>query len=277
MKKNFLNNTGLACLFCFSLFFLPACKTTQKTVTNPVPVNLPAAVSGTLLDSVLAHQVAFHFLSAKASVSYVDHNNDETSFSVTLRAAKDSLIWISVTPLLGIEAARVLISRDSVHLLDRLHHTLVSRDYRFLEDMLKTHVDFQMLQSMLVGNYFSGTGKPILSETTAEMFYLLSTLPAADTPHIAGAMYPGHSSYQDYWIDNTFRIAKTKIQDDSQQRSLAVDYGSFQTFNNSIIPTTIRIAVTADKPARIAIDYARIGEDPSITFPFYVPEKYTRE
>ena len=39
---------------------------------------------------------------------------------------RDSAIWLSISPLLGIEAVRVLLTKDSVKALDRLNNIYYS-------------------------------------------------------------------------------------------------------------------------------------------------------
>ena len=39
------------------------------------------------------------------------------SFTLNVRMAKDSVIWMSISPALGVEAARILLTPDSVQVL----------------------------------------------------------------------------------------------------------------------------------------------------------------
>ena len=118
--------------FRFFIFLLAvillciSCRTTKKVTEAPLPVKLKGDNVIELFDSMMAHQFTYTWLSAKADVEYTDRNNETSSFDVNLRMKKDSAIWISITPLLGIEVARVLVTPDSMRILDRIGKTYLS-------------------------------------------------------------------------------------------------------------------------------------------------------
>jgi len=279
MRKNFSNSRYLF-LVALLPFLLVACKTSQKTVSVPEqPVILEAQPSDSLFAKVMQHPLRFDWLTAKASVDYTDADGDEKSFNVSMRCTRDSAIWLSVTPpVLGIEVVRTLITRDSLYLLDRLHHIYIVRDYGYLEDLLKTRVTFESLQALLTGNYFSGIeGRPVVSIYEESPYYILSTLPKQQPVRSAEARNPAHPQVQDYWIDPTYRIARTRIEDHGQQRAMVVNYSGFTQHGESWFPMHILLNIESAKPTRINIEYSKINFDGPLSFPFYVPEKFSRE
>ena len=117
-----------------SLYFM-SCRTTKKVVESPsASVKLKGEEVIQIFDSVKSREFDFNYLSAKAEVSYTDKSGETSSFDINLRICRDSAIWISITPLLGIEVARVLIRHDSVIVLDRIHKNVMNpakRDFSF--------------------------------------------------------------------------------------------------------------------------------------------------
>src|ERR1043165_2055158 len=109
-------------LFAGVIIFFYACHTQKRTVETPAPVKLKGENVIQLFDSVIAHQFDFTSLTAKAAVE-IATDKETTSFDVNIRMKKDSAIWLSITPLLGIEVARVLVTRDSIRILDRINKT----------------------------------------------------------------------------------------------------------------------------------------------------------
>src|SRR6188768_3901954 len=127
-------------LFAILIFYLLSCRTTKKIVDSPsASVKLKGEEVIQVFDSVKAKEFLFNFFSAKAEVSYTDKSGETNSFDINLRISRDSVIWISITPLLGIEVARVLIRQDSIFVLDRLHKEVMKRDYQYFEDLWKTN------------------------------------------------------------------------------------------------------------------------------------------
>ncbi|MCY7410274.1 MAG: DUF4292 domain-containing protein [Chitinophagales bacterium] len=143
MNKLFLL---LAVIFFFS------CKTpavVTKTPAAPIAPNNNAA-SGSIIDSVNAHAFKFEYFSGKAKV-VVNDNGDKTEFTASIRMKNDSAIWISISPALGLEAARVLMTKDSVLLIDRLHKERFSKGYNFFSKYTSLPITLQTMQDLIKG------------------------------------------------------------------------------------------------------------------------------
>ena len=73
----------------------------------------------------------------------------------SLLKRKDSAIWISVTPVLGIEVARLLVTNDSVKMMNRLNSTYFTGNFKLINKLFNADIDYDMFQSFLVGNDFT--------------------------------------------------------------------------------------------------------------------------
>lgn len=75
------------------------------------------------------------------------------TFTLNVRMAKDSVIWMSISPALGVEAARVLLTPDSVQVMSKLlgSRFVFQGNYTQLEDAVQAPVSFDLLQDLLVG------------------------------------------------------------------------------------------------------------------------------
>src|ERR1700751_2902708 len=79
-------------------------------------------------------------------------DGEEHSFNVTVRTRKDSVIWMSISKL-GIDAARVLITKDTVKITIGLtEKKYFIGDFSYINDLLNADLDFNMLQALLFGN-----------------------------------------------------------------------------------------------------------------------------
>lgn len=78
---------------------------------------------------------------------------DDQSFKVNLRMRRDSALWLSITPALGVEAVRIVFTTDSIKLLSKVpgNRFAYLGDYGALELELGTPVNFRMIQSVLLG------------------------------------------------------------------------------------------------------------------------------
>lgn len=263
-------------LILFASIYFIACRTTKKVVDSPsASVKLKGEEVIEIFDSVKAKEFSFEYLSAKAEVSYTDKSGETNTFDINLRLRRDSLIWISITPLLGIEVARVLIGHDSVIVLDRLHKNYMKRDYRYFEDLWKTNLNFEMIQSVMVGNYFQYQEKEKLrSIYEEEPFIILSTLNKRQARRAAEEKDPNKPMVQDFWIDGNYRIAKSRITDEKKDRYVEASYKNFTDVNGSLFPNNLVVTFASSTPAIISVEYTKIVNEDTLQMPFTVPEKY---
>jgi len=255
-----------------------SCKTTKKViVTAPHPVKLKGEEVITLFDSVVQHQFDFNLLSAKVSVDYTDKSGETNSFDVNLRMRKDSAIWLSVTPLLGIEAARVILTKDSIRILDRVHKTYSEYDYSFLENMLRNKINFEMIQAVIIGNYFPYLkNEKLKSSYEEEPYFILSTLNKHKSKRVQEEKDPNKPIIQDFWIDGNYRIAKSKITDDKLDRYVEANYKNFVAVDEKLFPSNMVVTISSTTPIIIKLEYNKVVREDMLTFPFTVPEKYER-
>jgi hypothetical protein len=257
------------------LIGLSSCRT-KKVIKSPdSKIKLKGEEVIQVFDSVKSKEFTYHYLSAKANVSYTDKSGETNSFDINVRMCHDSAIWISITPLLGIEVARVMIRPDSIIILDRLHKTVMRRDFMYFEEWLKANVNFNMIQAVITGNYFQYQEKEkIKSLYDEEPYVILSTLNKRQARRAAEEKDPSKPLIQDFWIDGNYRIAKSRITDDKQNRSIEASYKDFSEVNSHLIPNSIVVTVAAQSPTIIKVDYTRIEAAETLQMPFSVSDKY---
>lgn len=273
-QLNFLRKAFLPVLLGLLLF--SSCKTTRKVVDIPsVQVKLKGADVVQVFDSVTANQFKFAYLAAKATVDYTDKSGETQSFDVNMRMRYDSAIWISITPLLGIEVARVILDKDSLKIMDRVHKTFMARDYVFLEELLKTTVNFEMVQAVVIGNYFPyQKADKIKSVYEDEPYVILSSMNKRRMKRVLEENDPAKPVVQDFWIDGNFRIAKSKITDDKLDRWVMASYKNFSEVGGKLFPNDLVVSISSSSPTIIKISYNKLTVDEAFTMPFTVPEKY---
>ncbi|MBA3705015.1 MAG: DUF4292 domain-containing protein, partial [Bacteroidetes bacterium] len=134
------------------IFLFTSCKNQQKIVLNKDKGKciLDFKNARTLTTNLKTNEFRFERLNAKLSVeALIDSSSN--SFTVTLRMKKDSIIWMSISKL-GIEGARVLITKDSVRFINRVENKYFKGDFTYVSKLLNTELDYEMLQSLLIGN-----------------------------------------------------------------------------------------------------------------------------
>jgi hypothetical protein len=112
----------------------------KVTTTAPVP----------LTDLQRAGQANFNYWSSKGKL-YFKNERSEQNASFDLRMKKDSLIWLSVR-VLSIEGLRVMITTDSLLIIDKVNRDQVALGLDSVSRGLGIRVDFALAQAALVGN-----------------------------------------------------------------------------------------------------------------------------
>lgn len=266
----------LSFIVLFSSIYFLSCRITRKVVDSPsASVKLKGEEVIQIFDSVKEKEFLFDYLSAKAEVSYTDKSGETNSFDINLRIRHDSAIWISITPLLGIEVARVLINHDSVIVLDRLHKKYLKRDFQYFEELWKTNINFEMIQAVIVGNYFQYLEKEKLrSVYEEEPYFILSTLNKRQARRAAEEKDPNRPLVQDFWIDGNFRIAKSRITDEKKDRWVEASYKNFTEVNGHLFPNNLVVTIASTSPTIIRIEYTKAVNEDTLQMPFSIPEKY---
>ena len=93
----------------------------------------------------------FEYLTSKAKFKF-DHEDKKVSATANFRIRKDSIIWVSITPGLGLEAARVLVDRNRVLVLNKLDKEYYEYNFQELSEKYGFDFSFDMIQSVILGN-----------------------------------------------------------------------------------------------------------------------------
>src|SRR6266513_1723375 len=88
-------------------------------------------------NGIQSNHINFTTFSAnKIDVDYEDGDGKKYNVTAHVRMYKDSVIWISITAILGIEGLRAYITKDSVHLLNKQDKTYSVRVVSYLQDVI---------------------------------------------------------------------------------------------------------------------------------------------
>jgi hypothetical protein len=215
-------------------------------------------------------------ISAKAAVDS-DIGGSTNSFTISLRLKTDSIIWISISPLLGIEVARVMLTRDTVKFMDRLGNKYSISDYQMLNELFRVNVDFDIIQGVLTGNLFSYKKGKFNSVYLEEGYYILSTLSKRALKRSLEDIDINRPIVQDIWVDGlTYRVTKLSIEDQRTNKSLLTDYSDHQPTDGGIFPYRSSTVINADKQIKIKIEYNKISLNTDLDFPFKIPAGYEK-
>lgn len=254
--------------FCVCLMLLISCRTRHLTASGP-STNLSEE---DIVELMKKNQFRFITLSLKFNAE-VQTGEENNSFSGNIYIVKDSTIWISVQKL-GLEAFRLLITPDSVKMLDRINKVYIAGDYFVLSQMLKSNFDFDILQALFTGNdteQYTTTGFVTKKENDA---YILSH---KNRKKQSGGSVPD-SMNQEIWArDGDFKIVKNIMKKETVDgtKTIEVSYSEFQDFEGQKFPQKIDFQLIDIKTITASIVFTRITPEKKESFPFSIPATYT--
>jgi hypothetical protein len=256
------------------LYIIIGCNPQRRIIKEPIKDKK----ADYLFEQLKKNEFLFEWLNVKFSAT-VKINKTENSFSGTMRIRKDSIIWVSLTPALGIEAARAVITKDSIKLLNRLETTYFADDFDYLNELLKADLDFDMLQSLLIGNDFSFYENNVFKATVDGMLYKLSTVNRMKLKKYIKSSADSLSLLtQDIWLDpETFKITKVHLKELKVNHKLEAEYSDFSKVDSLLFPFKLSFDASSDKEKiEILIDVSKVNTTGPLEFPFNVSSKYER-
>ncbi len=143
-------NAFLLIIIPFLLF--SACKTSKKATSNKENTTnqgtkTPLDVFWTTFEKSKLNPA---WLSAKAEVNYSDRDQ-QIGVSAAIIMRKDSALLMAFRKF-GFEAVRVLITKDSIFIINRLTSEYAKKPLSFIEQKFNLPANFEAVQNFVLGN-----------------------------------------------------------------------------------------------------------------------------
>ena len=203
--------------------------------------------------------------SAKLDVDYEDADGKKyNNITTHLRMLKDSVIWVSITAILGIEGLRAVITRDSVKILDKQNKIATLRSVSYLQEVTALPLDLHSMQDLIVGNpvfldsnilsYRKSPGSISLL-SLGEFFKNLLTIGEADK-----------------------QLQSSKLDDlnELRNRTCYLTYSDYEKDDGFTFPTKRTISVAEKKKLDIKMNFKQFKFNETLSFPFSIPKNYKR-
>jgi hypothetical protein len=260
---------------------LVSCRTHTKTaVKSTETVTLPAGqelipAADSIIKTIRSADIQFKWFTARLNAN-ADIDSKANSFNANLRIKRDSVIWMSISPALGIEVARVFITPDSLKFINRINNTYFKGDYRYLNSLLQIESNFQMIQAILLGNsYLHYKDEKYFSEVEYGD-WVISTLNKRKIKRETELEIPQIVTQEIWYSLLRKKIFRMEMQDFRPQRKFSVEYKSFIEVEGQMAPTELSIIANAAKNLRISLQYSKTSIDKEVNLPFSIPENYEK-
>ena len=133
------------CIF-FVLFFITSCGVKKNVVKELESININDIVS-----QINFNKINSNWLYVKGKIKMIS-NNDKVSLGVSMKIRQDSLIWLSISaPIIG-EINRVMLTPDSLYVINRPNSTWLIKPIKQLKNQFGVSLSYSDIQAFLSNN-----------------------------------------------------------------------------------------------------------------------------
>jgi len=257
VRRNIWTKLGFLVL---TVLIIASCAS-KKRVAKKDELLPRASTEAELLKNYELSNLNFHTFSgrAKAKLQVGEESHNAT---VNIRMDRDKSIWISVTALLGVEAARVLITPDSVKIMNKLRGEYIAKPFSYIYNYTNKGVSFRMLQDILVGNM------------TVDLLRTdqLQVATSSDDVQVIG-IKDGLTFH--YGVNNKNRPFTFNLIELGKNQKLETTYSDFADISGYNFPQrfTLNIEGAGDKVSADML-YNKSEFNSAVETPFNVPSRY---
>ena len=123
------------------------------------------------LVSPMAHAADYEWMTAKMTFDVTAEGEELNDLSGILRMRRDSVIWISATAMMGMEAVRACVTTDSVVVVNRLEKTYLAEPFADVAASLQLPLTLPETQALLLGDGKSDHVELCFGTYTAKIRY----------------------------------------------------------------------------------------------------------
>jgi hypothetical protein len=272
-----MKNLILGCLILFIIILQVACRSTKKigqaiskkdtasvTITPRITYEDTLQYISGLMDSMRLRHLPFSTFSAKTKVVYANKEGKQPDFIAFIRMQKDSVIWLSLANDIGIEGIRMLITPDSIKVMDKLAKTIQIRPLSSLQEISQIPFSFTDLQKILIG-------EPIFFDK--ETVYSYSGKPNEYTLYSHSGMFRNAVS-----ISGDYYLEKSRIDDLNTALNRRADlfYKEYEWQNNILFSTLREIFISYKDNFSVQMKFKDYQFNQILSFPFVIPKKFKK-
>lgn len=220
------------------------------------------------MNAIESRHIDFRTFSAKIKVDYEDSKGSQPTITAYVRIVKDSEIWVSMyATVFNIEAFRILITKDSVFVLDKLNKEVQMRSIDYLQQTTEIPIDFKTLQDLIIGNpiYFN---PPITSYKQVDNKILLAT---------AGKFFKHLLTLNNQ--DTLILHSKLDDVDINRNRTADITYDNYNYDNKDNIDfaTYREITVSEKNKLDVRLNFKQYDFNKDLSISFSIPQNYQRK
>lgn len=239
-----------------------SCKTKRKIamLSTDVPTETNAANAASIKTFEM-NNLDFYTFSGRAKTK-IEMDGNIQDVTLNVRIERDKAIWLSVTAILGVEVARVMITPDSVKILNKLQGEYIAKPFTYIYNYTNRGITFTTLQDLLMANVSSN----LLRTDNVQV--------ASTTDEFIVVGIKEQLSYQ-YRINQKNRPFNFVMQEVGGINNLEAFYGNYVKTDGYNFPHNIALNIVGeDMSLKAQLGYNRVSFNENVEMPFSVSSRY---
>ncbi|OYU97728.1 MAG: hypothetical protein CFE21_05420 [Bacteroidetes bacterium B1(2017)] len=220
-------------LLCISI---EACKTKKIAQVEPPKKEIVKDLSDKNKDvffkQVIAEKNTTDALSFSSEAEYKDDKQSAT-INIEVQAKRNQYIFLNAKAFGIVNVARVMISPDSIRILDLINRKYISASYRFMQSYSTAPIGFEQLQNMVWANaMFDPKAGNTTIDSLGEFINLIQNLGATEQK----------ASYS-----KSLKTQSVVLTEQAKMQEMRVKFGNFKWIEGIHYPHQIVINITGEK------------------------------
>jgi len=244
------------------------------------------------------NRLDFETFNARFSAK-TDINNEKLSFKGTLKIKRDSIIWLSLTKLGGVEMIRLILTQDSIKFINKWDKEYYLGTIDKINRLENVTLSYFQIQDLLLGELIEYDPEEKFNTSHDNSSYLLTSRNKSNIRK-ASTIIEGDSimeiDFEDkklqkalaknsesdfiiknyYLLPDSYWLARQTINIVDVQQALDIIYNDYMIVEEKFpfaMNQFIRIA-SENKSSRIELAYSEIQFNRDDSYPFKISSKY---
>ncbi|GEM_PF-1142196 len=233
---------------------LTACKSKRKLVVAETPPSLELlawekALTGDLLSNELS-------LAGELNGTF---GGSQQSSAFNIRIERGKQIWMILRPMLGIEAFRMLITPDSLRIVDRLNRQYYEKPFSYLNQLAGTSIDYITLENLLLNNLGHLADSPVEPSKNPAFDFITSR----DSILYSILLQPDQPKAR-------------QLEAVSSNKKVNIVYGPASLVDSLWVPSSIKAVLNGNENSGITLNFSKFAVENGQTYPYSIPKNYSR-
>ncbi|MBB2953609.1 DUF4292 domain-containing protein [Sphingobacterium sp. JUb56] len=214
-----------------------------------------------VVQKFLLSNLDFTTFSGKAK-SKIDLGKSSYDVTANIRIEKDKKIWISITALLGIEIGRVLITPDSVQILNKFQGEYIAKPFSYLYQYASEDLTFSNVQDLFLANFSTN----LLNTTDFEVDQTSVPIQLRGQKNALTYLY---------LVNQQNRLDSFRLEQPEKGQKLEASYADYSNGGGQLFPMGLELLISGgDMNIKANFNYSRISFNEAIEMPFTISNKY---